>query len=232
MRFRVRDLHALERLGHVLPLDREQGRGDRQAMGDDQQVRFGAREERLVCGAVPGDRVDAALAAAGDRIGERVRALPEAQVLDRTSLELTHTDVVEVRDDQTRDRPALERDVRRLARSREARGDAEVDRLVAKPLPEGLRLPASGARERVVVIRVAVQQTLGARRALAVPNEDRPVHAGRVAHAGRRRSAYRSTSRNPRRRYTGSPSGLADSTASVAPVAKPSWTARAVTAAP
>ena len=102
--------------------------------------------------------------------------LPGAVVVDRPALELADVDVVEERLDLERDRPAVERDLGRLARPPEARVDAEVelepgDLLAERARPRSAPAP-SGGRDRGVAVDAPHEVQLR----LAVADEDEESH--------------------------------------------------------
>jgi hypothetical protein len=81
--------------------------------------------------------------------------------------------VVQVAEDEARDRAVAESEVGGLARAPELGHDAEVDRLALESLEQPTPLLPPLLREADDDRRVAVDERLGGVLALAVPDEDR-----------------------------------------------------------
>src|SRR5919198_322037 len=96
--------------------------------------------------------------------------------VERPPLELAEADVVQLRDDEARDRAAGEREVGRLVDADELARHAEVDRLAGEELPEPPRLVAADLRQPARLSGVAADEPRGAELALAVAREDDRFH--------------------------------------------------------
>ena len=107
-----------------------------------------------------------------------MRSLPCPVVVDRLALEVADVDVVEERLDVERHAPSAERELGRLARSTEARMDAEVERDPGELGPEAGRLLLALRGQLHRHGRVAVHMTRDVELRLTVPGEDEEPHRG------------------------------------------------------
>jgi hypothetical protein len=95
-------------------------------VADDEDPLFGACEQALVGEGVAPCRVIEALTT-WKSVAARVCPLPRSVVVDRFPFEVADVDVVQERLDVERHAPSRQRQLGRLARSTEARVDAEVE---------------------------------------------------------------------------------------------------------
>src|SRR5919202_2918239 len=114
--------------------------------------------------------------AAGKLVAPYVLPLPRAVVAERLPLQLADLDVVEQRLLEERNVAALERDLRRLDRSREARVHAQVERQVGQLLPQEPRLVAPLLSQRDRHRGIPVHALLEVERRLPVPRDHEQPH--------------------------------------------------------
>src|SRR5205807_5294663 len=112
------------------------------------------------------------LASAG-KLGERtVSPEPRPEVSERLTFEVARGEVVEIRQDQAYDVPALQGQVGRLLRPPELAGHAQVDRDAVQGPAEGSGLVPALVRQRAGDRGVAVHPADRAVLALAVTGDD------------------------------------------------------------